>query len=68
MNHILYETEDVGVNQRLCDNNGKVVIAQCRLCTGAENELGLHPLGNGGKVLGISLKGKIIGCYKMMRK
>lgn len=41
--HILYKTEDEDKPDQICDRNGEVVLAQCRLCHLAESELQDHP-------------------------
>ena len=34
--HILYKTTDVDKPKTICDSNGEVVLAECRICGGAE--------------------------------
>lgn len=37
--HVLYETRDADRPEQICDQNGEVVLALCRLCGKAECEL-----------------------------
>lgn len=39
MNHILYETKDNNKPESICDSNGEVVLALCKVCGGAEGAL-----------------------------
>ena len=38
-NHVLYETTDADRPKEICDQNGEVVLAMCKLCRKAEVEL-----------------------------
>ena len=38
-NHVLYETTDADRPKEICDQNGEVVLAMCKLCSKAEAEL-----------------------------
>ena len=39
MKHILYETKDKDKPSSICDRNGEVVLALCKVCGGAEASL-----------------------------
>lgn len=46
--HVLYKDGDEGVPEQICDWNGQVVLAECKLCGKAESELEAAPNCEGG--------------------
>lgn len=72
--HVLYETKDVNRPSAICDANGEVALALCKVCGKAEGELVDHPICHGlkpkfhmgdmvCKISGSQWHGKIVGTY-----